>query len=123
ELPPSQPAMIYYPYAASDKFPALGSGSRNAMAGPIYYSEDYGESELSWPDYFDGKLLAYDWMRGWIFAVTMKEDGSFEKMTQILPNMKFNNTIDMVFGPDGALYILEYGSGWFSQNANATLSR
>lgn len=123
ELPPSQPAMIYYPYATSEEFPALGTGSRNAMAGPIYYSEDYPESGLNWPDYFDGKLLAYDWMRGWIFAVTMKEDGSFEKMTQIVPNMQFNNTIDMVFGPDGALYILEYGTGWFSQNANATLSR
>ena len=123
ELPPAQPAMIYYPYAASDKFTALGSGARNAMAGPIYYNEDYPDSDVKWPDYFDGKLLAYDWMRGWIFAVTMKEDGSFEKMNQILPNMKFNNTIDMVFGPDGALYFLEYGSGWFSQNANATLSR
>jgi len=123
ELPPSQPAMIYYPYATSEVFPALGTGSRNAMAGPIYYSEDYPESGRNWPDYFDGKLLAYDWMRGWIFAVTMKEDGSFEKMTQIVPNMKLNNTIDMVFGPDGALYILEYGTGWFSQNANATLSR
>ena len=123
ELPPSQPAMIYYPYATSEEFPALGSGSRNAMAGPVYYSKDYPESERNWPDYFDGKLLAYDWMRGWIFAVTFKENGSFEKMTQIVPNMEFNNTIDMVFGPDGALYFLEYGTGWFSQNANATLSR
>lgn len=123
ELPPSQPAMIYYPYSTSEEFPALGTGSRNAMAGPIYYSKDYPDSGLNWPDYFDGKLLAYDWMRGWIFAVTLKEDGSFEKMTQIVPNMKFHNTIDMVFGPDGALYLLEYGTGWFSQNADATLSR
>jgi len=123
ELPPSQPAMIYYPYAVSEEFPNLGTGSRNAMAGPIYYSDDYPDSGRNWPDYFDGKLLAYDWMRGWIFAVTFKEDGSFEKMSQIVPNMKFNNTIDMVYGPDGALYILEYGTGWFSQNANATLSR
>lgn len=123
ELPPAQPAMVYYPYATSEEFPALGTGSRNAMAGPIYYSEDFAESGRNWPDYFDGKLLAYDWMRGWIFAVTMKEDGSFNKMTQMVPNMKFNNIIDMVFGPDGALYFLEYGTGWFSQNANATLSR
>ena len=123
ELPPAQPAMIYYPYSTSEEFPALGTGGRNAMAGPIYYSEDFEDSDRNWPDYFDGKLLAYDWMRGWIFAVTMKTDGSFEKMTQIVPNMKFHNTIDMVFGSDGALYILEYGSGWFSQNVDATLSR
>ncbi|MEX0290282.1 MAG: ThuA domain-containing protein [Flavobacteriaceae bacterium] len=123
ELPPSQAAMIYYPYAASEVFPALGTGGRNAMAGPIYYKEDYADGVGSWPDYFDGKLLAYDWMRGWIFAVSMKEDGSYEKMTRIVPNMEFHNTIDMTFGPDGALYILEYGSGWFSQNVDATLSR
>ena len=123
ELPPAQPAMIYYPYATSEVFPALGTGSRNAMAGPIYYSDDHADSGRNWPDYFDGKLLAYDWMRGWIFAVTMKEDGSYEKMTQIVPNMALHNTIDMVFGPDGALYILEYGTGWFSQNVDATLSR
>lgn len=123
EIPASQPAMIYYPYASSEEFPALGTGSRNAMAGPVYHSEDYPESGLNWPPYFDGKLLIYDWMRGWIFALTLKEDGSFEKMTQIVPNMQLNNTIDMVFGPDGALYILEYGTGWFTQNANATLSR
>src|SRR5690606_6371653 len=41
ELPPSQPAMIYYPYSTSEEFPTLGTGSRNAMAGPIYYSKDH----------------------------------------------------------------------------------
>jgi len=123
ELPPAHPAMIYYPYSTSEEFPALGSGSRNAMAGPIYYSDDYEDSGHSWPEYFDGKLLAYDWMRGWIFAVTMDDDGAFSKMTHIVPNMKLYNPIDMVFGPDGALYILEYGTGWFTQNPDASLSR
>ena len=123
ELPPAQPAMIYYPYADSEVFPALGSGGRNAMAGPVYHSEAYPDSKMNWPDYFDGKLLAYDWMRGWIFAVSMNEDGSFHKMTQIVPNMEFNNPIDMLFGPDGALYVLEYGTGWFTQNQNAVLAR
>ena len=123
ELPPAQPAMIYYPYSDSDVFPSLGSGGRNAMAGPIYHSETYADSGMNWPDFFDEKLLAYDWMRGWIFAVAMNEDGSFKKMTQVVPNMEFNNPIDMLFGPDGALYVLEYGTGWFTQNQNALLSR
>ncbi|MBT8235527.1 MAG: PQQ-dependent sugar dehydrogenase, partial [Bacteroidia bacterium] len=123
KLPPAQPAMIYYPYSNSEEFPALGSGSRNAMAGPIYYSKDFEDSGHNWPDYFDGKLLAYDWMRGWIFAVAMDDDGDFSKITQIVPNMKLYNPIDMVFGPDGALYILEYGTGWFTQNPDASLSR
>lgn len=123
QLPPAQPAMIYYPYGASEEFPALGTGARNAMAGPIYYSEDYPDSGRNFPDYFDGKPLIYDWMRGWIFAASLHTDGSLEKLTQIVPNMDFHNIIDMAFGPDGALYILEYGTGWFSQNVDATLSR
>ena len=123
ELPPAQPAMIYYPYDQSEEFPALGSGSRNAMAGPVFHRADYAAGAHVWPEYFDGKLLIYDWMRGWIFAVTLDAEGNYEKMSRILPNTKLNNVIDMAFGPDGALYILEYGSGWFSANPDAALSR
>lgn len=123
ELPPAQEAMIYYPYDLSEEFPELGTGSRNAMAGPIYYSEDYPDSGIKFPDYFDGKPLFYDWMRQWIFVVNLDENGDFDRLTPFLPNMDFVNIIDMAYGPDGALYILEYGSGWFSQNADSKLAR
>ena len=123
ELPPAQRAMIYYPYASSNEFPVLGSGARNAMVGPIYYHEYHKDGPRSWPEYFDGKLLAYDFMRNSIFAITFENDAELERITRILPNAKFNSIIDMAFGPDGAMYFLEYGTGWFTQNPNATLSR
>ena len=31
--------------------------------------------------------------------------------------------IDMEVGPDGKIYLLEYGSGWFNKNPDAGLSR
>ena len=34
-----------------------------------------------------------------------------------------DNPMDMEFGPDGALYVLEYGDGFFSENPDAQLSR
>ncbi len=123
ELPPAQPAMVYYPYDASEEFPLLGTGSRNAMAGPVYYRDDYAESGRNFPEYFNGKVFVYDWMRQWIFLATLNEQGDLDKLTPFVPNMKFNNTIDMTFGPDGALYVLEYGSGWFSQNPDSKLAR
>ncbi|MFP4342153.1 MAG: ThuA domain-containing protein [Cyclobacteriaceae bacterium] len=122
-LPPARPALVYYPYADSDEFPLLGSGARNAMAGPVYYSDKYADSDRKFPDYFDGKPLFYDWMRQWIFAASINEDGTLEKLSPFLPNMEFSNIIDMQYGPDGALYLLEYGNGWFSQNPDAKLSR
>jgi cytochrome c len=60
-------------------------------------------------------------MRGWIFAVTMDEEGNYVDMERFMPSYKFSNPMDMEFGPDGDLYILEYGTGWFVQNDDARL--
>ena len=122
ELPPPTPAFIWYPYAKSPDFPIVGSGGRNAEAGPVYYSEFYPK-DTRFPDYYNGKLFIYDWIRGWIMAVTMDKDGNFSKMERFMPHTKLNAPIDMEMGPDGRLYILEYGNGWFSKNADAGLSR
>jgi cytochrome c len=122
ELPPVSPAFIWYPYAASPDFPEVGTGGRNAMAGPIYYPEFYPK-ETRYPEYYKGKLFFYDWIRGWVKAVTMYPNGDFEKMEPVLQNIKFNSLIDLEMGPDGRLYALEYGTGWFTKNADAALSR
>ncbi len=122
ELPPAKPAFIWYPYGASPEFPTMGSGGRNAMAGPVYYPDIF-PSETRFPDYYNGKLFIYDWVRGWIKAVTMKENGDFDKMEPFMPGTKFNALIDMEMGPDGKIYILEYGNGWFSKNPDSGLFR
>lgn len=120
-LPPAQPAMIYYPYAVSKDFPLAGEGGRNAMAGPVFYQDLFPESENRYPSYYDGKLFTYDWMRGWIMAVTFDENGDMERMERFLPNTKFNNLMDLISGPKGDLYALEYGTNWFTQNMDARL--
>lgn len=121
ELPPAQKAFIWYPYAESKEFPMVGAGGRSAMAGPVFYSDQFKKSDHVFPDYYDGKLLIYEWMRGWIMAVTMDEYGNYESMERFMPSYKFSNPMDMEFGPDGSLYMLEYGSGWFTQNDDARL--
>jgi cytochrome c len=120
ELPPTNPATIWYPYAKSTDFPMLGSGGRNAMAGPIYYAEKYPKATRL-PDYYNGKVLIYDWMRAWIFAVTIDKQGNYQNMEPFAPNIKMACPIDMEMGPDGKIYVLDYGKGWFTQNIDATL--
>ncbi|SEJ10468.1 Glucose/arabinose dehydrogenase, beta-propeller fold [Cyclobacterium xiamenense] len=121
ELPPAQPAFIYYPYVESPEFPQVGTGGRNAMAGPVYYSDLYPNGG-GLPDYYDGKLFIYDWIRGWIKAVTMDENGDYVKMEPFMADVRQNALIDLELGPDGKLYLLEYGNGWFSANEDAALS-
>lgn len=120
ELPKAMPAYAFYPYTASQDFPQLGTGGRNAMAGPTYYSDLY-EGNEKLPSYYDGKVIIYDWMRGWMKAIHLNEDGSYSKMEPFASDISMNNLIDMEVGPNGKIYLLEYGSGWFSKNADSGL--
>ena len=122
ELPPAQPAFIWYPYSASPDFPQVGTGGRNAMTGPVYYTDMFPK-ETRLPDYYNGKLIIYDWIRGWIKAVTLQPNGDFDKMEPFFPSIKVNSLIDMEVGPDGKLYLLEYGNGWFTKNPDAGIAR
>ncbi|MFN8343324.1 MAG: ThuA domain-containing protein [Cyclobacteriaceae bacterium] len=121
ELPEAVPPMIYYPYASSKVFPLVGEGGRSAMAGPVFYADQFPASERRFPDYYDKKFFAYEWMRGWIMAITLNENGDYQRMERFLPSMKLNNLMDLTMGPAGDFYALEYGTNWFSQNMDARL--
>ncbi len=123
QLPAAQKALIWYGYDESKEFPMVGAGGRSAMAGPVYYQDQFKGAARAFPDYYDGKLLIYEWMRGWMMAVTLDKDGNYQSMERIMPSYKFSNPMDMEFGPEGDLYMLEYGSGWFAQNDDARLVR
>ena len=120
ELPPAQGAYVYYPYAETPDFPQVGTGGRNAMAGPTYYSDLYPNGG-GLPSYYDGKVIIYDWMRGWMKAITLFKDGSFNKMEPFAADIKVNSLIDMEMSPEGRVYLLEYGSGWYQQNEDSSL--
>ncbi|WP_209329177.1 PQQ-dependent sugar dehydrogenase [Lunatimonas salinarum] len=122
-LPPAQKAMIWYPYADSEEFPILGSGGRNAMAGPVYYHDLFLASDVKFPKYYHGKLFIYDWMRNWVFTVQFDENGDFAGLEEFMPTTQFDKPIDMQFGADGALYVLEYGTYWNSQNDDSGIYR
>lgn len=123
QLPPAQPAFIWYPYDESSEFPVVGKGGRNAMAGPVFYVNDYADSGKRFPQYYDGKLFIYDWMRGWIMAVSIDKAGNLQQIEPFAPSLAFTKPMDMQFGPDGAMYLLEYGTYWYSQNDDARLVR
>jgi cytochrome c len=122
-LPPAQPAFIWYPYGPSTEFPLVGTGGRNAMAGPVFHHADYAHREGTFPKYYDGKLFTYDWMRGWIMAVTLDTDSNFVEMERFMPGTQFSRPTDMLFGPNGDMYLLEYGNKWYQRNEDARLVR
>jgi cytochrome c len=120
KLPPAQPAMIWYPYNRSKEFPMLSTGSRSAMAGPFYYYEDY-QSNVKLPKYYDNKMFIFEWARNWIKVLTFTDAGDLRQIESFLPSIAFWHPIDVKFGKDGAMYVLQYGSNYFARNPDAQL--
>lgn len=124
DLPPAHGAFIWYPYGATRDFPQAGKGGRTAMAGPVYHAATFSKrADTAMPVYLDGKLFVYDWIRHWIMAVTLQPNGDYDAMERFAPRDSFSAPIDMELGPNGQLYVLEYGKAWFAKNADAGLSR
>ena len=123
ELPSAQPAFISYPYGVSEKFPEVGSGGRSATGGPIYRKADFKDAARPFPAYFEGKWIAADLARGWVMAIEIDDEGNYVSMERILPDYRPAEIIDIKFGPEGDLYILEYGSRWFQDSEDDKLVR
>ena len=123
ELPPAQPAFIPYLYGMSEEFPELGAGGMNPMAGPVFHYKDEDAHEHAIPSYYNGKLLIYEWMRHWLQIVTLDESGNLLKIDPFLPGIDFVRPMDVEVGPDGRLYVVEWGDEFWGSNENAQLVR
>jgi glucose/arabinose dehydrogenase len=122
-LPPARGSWIAYPYAASTTFPQLGSGGRAAMAGPVnHYGAAVG-SPYRLPAYYDDTLFIYDWSRNWIKEVKLNATGGVHQINPFAAGLSFNHPIDLKIGPDGAMYVIEWGSGFGGGNADSQIVR
>lgn len=92
------------------------------MAGPVYHYQSRVASDRALPPYFDGSLFIYEWARNWLKEVKLDEDGEVLAINPFLPEMDFIRPMDMEMGPDGALYVVEYGTTW-EYNENAQIVR
>jgi cytochrome c len=123
DLPPAQPAFISYPYRNSEKYPLVGSGARCAVGGPIFHRSNFKSAKRIFPGYFEGKWIVADLSRGWLMTISMKDNGDYKSMEKFLPAYQPIEPIDIKFGSNGDLYVLEYGSNWFRKSDNSKLVR
>jgi cytochrome c len=121
-LPPINSAMLWYPYAASPEFPELGLGGRTAIGGDIYYYNKNNTNPARFPDYYDGDLFIAEWMRNWVMSVRFDKNENYKRTEPFMAaNGDFRRPIDMAFGSDGILYMLEYGSVYGLANKDSRL--
>jgi glucose/arabinose dehydrogenase len=119
ELPAARPAFIHYPYGAPEpRFAELGtSNSRCAMAGPVYRLPPDRSTARRLPAYYDGSVFIYEWERNWIKEVKLDENGDILAIAPFASDLPLARPIDLEVGADGALYALEWGSGFWGESA------
>lgn len=107
-LPAVRPAWIRYAGDAGSP-PEFGGGSESPMAGPVYHYDADLDSAVKFPAALDGRFFATEYGRKWIKPVEVKADGS----PGTIDTFPWTGTqvMDSAFGPDGALYVLDYGTG------------
>ncbi|WP_172382713.1 PQQ-dependent sugar dehydrogenase [Streptomyces sp. MNP-20] len=117
-LPPAQPAWIPYD---GGSVPEFGTGSESPMGGPVYRYDANLASPVKFPQAYDGNYFAGEFGRRWIKRIDQGADGAVKSINAF--PWKGTQVMDMEFGPDGALYVLDYGTGYFNGDQNSALYR
>ncbi|MEX2592749.1 MAG: malectin domain-containing carbohydrate-binding protein [Anditalea sp.] len=103
-LPPAQPAwMDFY--------------NQCYLAGPRYYFDPSIDNPKKLPSDFDGVFFYYDFNSSRIWVTKIDNTGNLLSTEQLAPNeVDGEGFIDLKIGPDGQLYVLEYGAGCCPNN-------
>jgi hypothetical protein len=110
-LPAARPSWIRYGLDGSP--PEFGSGSESPMGGPVYRFDASLNSPIKFPQSLDGRYFAGEYGRRWIKAIQVDTNGTYGEISAF--PWTGTQVMDMAFGPDGALYVLDYGTGTNNQ--------
>ncbi|MYS06993.1 ThuA domain-containing protein [Streptomyces sp. SID6041] len=115
--------------------PWLKGGGQATMNGPLYRYDAAGDSTVKWPAYWDGKWFVGDFYDGdqprhavLTDPKTVGRGGlpvHAESLKKIIPVGQggIRNLMDWKFAPDGSLYVLDYGRGFFTSHPDSALWR
>ncbi|WP_326552497.1 ThuA domain-containing protein [Micromonospora sp. NBC_01813] len=137
-LPPVQDPQFWYTFNAETTcaeaylanptqacdftWPAVGTGGVGPMGGPIYSYDSSLDSEYKLPEYYNDAVFFGEFSRDRMFTMRTNGSGKFYGIERFLPStFVFDNPMDMEIGPDGTLYVLDYGDGFFRANPDASL--
>ncbi|WP_327233463.1 ThuA domain-containing protein [Streptomyces sp. NBC_01317] len=115
--------------------PWLKGGGQATMDGPVYRYNAATATADAWPEYWDGKWFVGDFYdadnpRHAVLTdpKTVGKGGlpvTAESLKKIIPvgNGGIRNLMDWKFAPDGSLYVLDYGRGFFTSDSQSALWR
>ena len=123
-LPPATGASAWMGYTEQDpRFtPDLGTGGA-PMGGPRYHFDANLVSARKFPAFYDNKWFIGEWNNGRIKTANLDATGGMTKVDAFALGTGYKRPMDIEFGPDGALYVIEWGSGFNGDNADSGVYR
>nr|WP_211239716.1 ThuA domain-containing protein [Jiangella gansuensis] len=123
QLPAAVEAEVWYGYSTNPLYPEIGGGGA-PMAGGVYRYDPQLVSDRKWPAYWDGKAVFGEWNQGNLYSFQLDEAGTaVTDINALFPDWAFARPHAMQWGPDGALYLIEWGSGFGGDNADSGVYR
>jgi cytochrome c len=123
DLPPAIPATMWLGYSETDsRVPGLGPGGA-PTGGPRYEFDPNLDSPTKFPEYFDEHWFIGEWNSGWLRTATLDDEGNALGVFQTPWEDTFFRPHEIEFGPDGSLYVIDWGSGFNGNNANSGIYR
>jgi PKD repeat protein/glucose/arabinose dehydrogenase len=124
ELPAAKQPTVWYGNGANgNAFPEMGQGGEAPMAGPRYEFDPDLESDTKFPEFYDGKPFFYEWARNRMFLYNQDSEGGLLSIDPWYVSNTPLAPMDMKFGPDGAMYMVEWGGGYGRDNPDSGVYR
>jgi glucose/arabinose dehydrogenase len=122
QLPPAIPAELWMGMSSTG-VPEIG-GSGAPTASGVYRFDSGADPSRRWPAYWDGKALLGDWNNGRLFSIQPDGPvGGVSDVSRIFPELSFIRIHDLKWGPDGALYVIDWGTGFGGNNTDSGIYR
>ena len=114
----------YTPYPTTNTNVMIPAGVGSAVQAGVVY-RDGNDGALALPERFEDQLLWFEWSRGGAWMLPVDGAGAIVNdsplsLTPVLDGL--STPIDMAIGPDGAVYLAEYGGSLYN-GANSKLRR
>ncbi|HWM08730.1 MAG TPA: ThuA domain-containing protein, partial [Solirubrobacteraceae bacterium] len=123
DLPPAIPATMWMGYSETDpRFPGLGGGGA-PTGGPRYDFDPALDNPAKFPESYDRHWFIGEWNNGWIKTATLDDEGAGTGVFDTPFLDTFFRPHEMEFGPDGSLYVIDWGDGFGGNNANSGIYR
>ena len=93
------------------------------MGGTRYYFDEDSDSETKFPKFYDGHWFIGEWNNDWIKTATLNNQGLATGVACMAVCTGYISPMDMEFGPDGSLYVVEWGQGFNENNPDSGVYR